>query len=116
VRSLVREFAEGRGGAVFVCTHTLTFAEAVCHRVGLLRGGRLVAEGDLPTLRQQAGLPGASLEALYLHLARAGDRVTAGGREGGAPRPPVGPGGSRGERVVDAPPCGSEVGWGVAGG
>jgi ABC-2 type transport system ATP-binding protein len=82
VRSLVREFAEGRGGAVFVCTHTLAFAEAVCHRVGLLRGGRLVAEGDLSTLRQQSGLPGASLEALYLHLARV---RLAGGLEGRAP-------------------------------
>jgi len=70
VRELVRDFAEGRGGAVLVSTHTLGFAEAVCHRVGLLREGRLVTEGDLATLRRAAGLPGASLEALYLHLTR----------------------------------------------
>lgn len=71
-RELLRGFAAG-GGAVLVCTHTLSFAEAVCHRVGLLRDGRLVAEGDLESLRRQAtpeGSPeGASLEDLYLHLA-----------------------------------------------
>ena len=71
-RELLRAFAAD-GGAVLVCTHTLSFAEAVCHRVGLLRDGRLAAEGDLDALRRRAtpeGSPeGASLEDLYLHLA-----------------------------------------------
>ena len=71
-RELLRGFAAA-GGAALVCTHTLSFAEAVCHRVGLLRDGRLVAEGDLPALRGRAtreGSPGgASLEDLYLHFA-----------------------------------------------
>ncbi len=68
-RHLFTRFAES-GGAVLLCTHTLTFAEAVCHRVGLLREGILVQEGDLATLRKAAGLPAASLEALYLHFTR----------------------------------------------
>ncbi len=59
----------GSGGAILVCTHTLAFAEAVCHRVGLLRGGRLIVEGDLPTLRQTAAQGATSLEELYLHFA-----------------------------------------------
>jgi ABC-2 type transport system ATP-binding protein len=67
-RDLLRAFADA-GGAVLLCTHTLTFAEAVCRRVGLLRGGRLVAEGDLASLRNRAGAPGGSLEDLYLRLA-----------------------------------------------
>jgi ABC-2 type transport system ATP-binding protein len=68
-RELLRDFAV-RGGGVLVCTHTLPFAEAVCHRLGLLRQGRLVAEGDLATLRALAGAEaGASLEDLYLRLA-----------------------------------------------
>ncbi len=71
-RELLGAFA-ARGGAALVCTHTLSFAEAVCHRVGLLRDGRLVAEGDLDALRRRAtpeGSPeGASLEDLYLHFA-----------------------------------------------
>ena len=66
-RGLLKSFTEN-GGAVLLCTHTLAFAELVCHRVGLLKDGRLIQEGDLPMLRQLAGLPSASLEALYLHF------------------------------------------------
>ncbi len=66
-RALLQRFAE-EGGAVLVCTHTLTFAEAVCHRVGLLLDGRLIRDGTLGALRHLAGLPEASLEALYLHF------------------------------------------------
>ena len=66
-RELLKRFAE-EGGAVLVCTHTLTFAEAVCHRVGLLREGRLIRDGTLSALRDLARLPNASLEALYLHF------------------------------------------------
>jgi ABC-2 type transport system ATP-binding protein len=69
VRELVREFARA-GGAVLLCTHTLSFAEAVCDRVGLIVGGRLLTEGDLLTLRRAAGQPEATLETLYLHWAR----------------------------------------------
>jgi len=69
VRELVRGFARA-GGAVLLCTHTLSFAEAVCDRVGLIVGGRLLTEGDLLTLRRAAGQPEATLETLYLHWAR----------------------------------------------
>ncbi len=68
-RDVFRAFAAA-GGAVLVCTHTLAFAEAICHRVGLLAAGVLVQEGDLPALRKAAGLPDASLETLYLHFTR----------------------------------------------
>jgi len=67
-RELLRSFAAA-GGGVLVCTHTLPFAEAVCHRVGLLRAGRLVAEGDLASLYRQAQDGARSLEDLYLHFA-----------------------------------------------
>ena len=66
-RETLRAFA-AEGGAVLVCTHTLSFAEAVCGRVGLLRDGRLIAEGDLPTLRARAASAAGSLEDLYLHF------------------------------------------------
>jgi len=66
-RDLLKRFAED-GGAILICTHTLIFAEAVCHHVGLLREGRLVRDGTLGELRDLAGLPNASLETLYLHF------------------------------------------------
>jgi ABC-2 type transport system ATP-binding protein len=68
-RSVFRTFAAD-GGAVLLCTHTLGFAEAVCHRVGLLAEGVLIQEGDLAGLRKAAGLSDASLETLYLHFTR----------------------------------------------
>jgi len=70
-REILKTFAAA-GGAILLCTHTLVFAETVCHRVGLLREGVLVQEGDLASLRRAAGLPDASLEALYLHFTRQG--------------------------------------------
>ncbi|MBI3454224.1 MAG: ABC transporter ATP-binding protein [Candidatus Rokubacteria bacterium] len=70
-REIFKTFAQ-TGGAVLLCTHTLGFAEAVCHRVGLLSEGVLVREGDLAALRAAAGLPAASLEALYLHFTHRG--------------------------------------------
>ncbi len=72
-RDLLKAFVE-RGGGALICTHTLPFAEQVCQRVGLLKDGRLIGEGDFPTLRRQAGLPDASLEALYLHFTTAHNR------------------------------------------
>lgn|SRR5574337_2198003 len=66
-RDLIKGFVE-KGGGALICTHTLPFAEQVCRRVGLLMDGRLIREGDLPTLRRLAGLPDASLETLYLHF------------------------------------------------
>lgn len=70
-RELLRTFA-AEGGAILLCTHTLAFAEALCHRLGLLRDGVLVHEGDLASMRRTAARPDASLEALYLHFTRRG--------------------------------------------
>ena len=80
VRRLVRSFSE-EGGTVFLTTHLLEEAEELCHRVGILDRGRLVALGNpqdlcrehLPaevevvrggrTLRRPPGL-----EELFVHL------------------------------------------------
>ncbi|MCH8242243.1 MAG: ABC transporter ATP-binding protein, partial [Planctomycetes bacterium] len=48
-----RERDEGK--AIILSTHYLDEAETMCDRVGLLHEGRLVAEGDLNTLREQTG-------------------------------------------------------------
>jgi len=82
-REIFRDFA-ARGGAVLLCTHSLGFAEGLCHRVGLLQRGALIQEGTLPALRAAAGLPGASLEALYLHFTHGGPADPAPGPSGPA--------------------------------
>lgn len=46
--------ARDRGQAVFLSSHILSEVEALCDRVGILRGGRLVDEGALGELRHLA--------------------------------------------------------------
>ena len=43
------------GKAILLSTHYLDEAEVLCDRIGLLHQGRLIAEGDMPTLRGLAG-------------------------------------------------------------
>lgn len=58
-----------RGHAVVLCTHILEIAEAICDRVGILDGGRVVAEGTVEGLRQAARAGSAeSLEEVFLRL------------------------------------------------
>lgn len=54
----VREFRHN-GGTVFLSTHYLEEAEQLCDRIGILHGGRLVAEGTVEELMRRAG-PDAS--------------------------------------------------------
>jgi len=49
-RETVHE-AKERGQTIFLSSHILSEVEAVCDRVGILRGGRLVDEGTLEQLR-----------------------------------------------------------------
>jgi len=42
--------ARGRGQTVFLSSHILSEVEALCDRVGILRGGRLIDEGTLGEL------------------------------------------------------------------
>jgi lantibiotic transport system ATP-binding protein len=53
VRRLVRELAS-EGATVLVSSHLLTEVEQMCTHVGVMRAGRLVAQGPLETLRAAA--------------------------------------------------------------
>jgi ABC-2 type transport system ATP-binding protein len=54
MRDIVRDEAE-RGTTVFFSSHVLGQVEAVCDRVGILRGGELVAEDSIEGLREARG-------------------------------------------------------------
>jgi sodium transport system ATP-binding protein len=43
------------GKAILLSTHYLDEAETLCDRIGLLHAGRLIAEGDMATLRAMSG-------------------------------------------------------------
>jgi len=69
--------AEGaRGKAVILSTHYLDEAESLCHRFGLINDGRLVGEGDLPTLQSIAGC--RRLSEIFLKLCGYEQHVLSG--------------------------------------
>ncbi|MBQ5949308.1 ABC transporter ATP-binding protein [Massilia sp. ST3] len=55
-----------KGGTVILTTHILEVAERLAQRIGIIRQGRLIAEGTLDELR--ARTQGSSLEDVFLAL------------------------------------------------
>ena len=56
------------GDTVVMTTHILEVAERMAERIGVITGGRLIAEGTLDELRHRAGRSGSSLEDVFLTL------------------------------------------------
>ena len=71
LRSLLRTLA-ARGTTIFLSTHSLEVAEALCDRIGIIQHGKLIALGTLDELRAQAGT-GLRLEEIFLKLTGAED-------------------------------------------
>jgi len=69
VRELFRDLAKN-GTTIFMSTHTLKLAEAVCHRIGIIHRGSLIATGTLDELKHAARVGDADLEQAFLRLTR----------------------------------------------
>ena len=67
VKDILLEFLRG-GGAVILTTHILEVAERLAERIGIMSGGRLIAEGTMDELRSSSGRSGGSLEEIFLQL------------------------------------------------
>jgi ABC-2 type transport system ATP-binding protein len=67
VKDLLMVLVE-RGQTVFLSTHVLEIAEHLCHRVGIIHHGQVVATGTLDELREQAHVEASSLEDVFLQL------------------------------------------------
>lgn len=68
---LVKDLLVGlvrRGHTVFLSTHVLEIAEQLCHRVGIINQGQVIATGTLDELREQAHQQARSLEDIFLQL------------------------------------------------
>ena len=67
LKDLFRTFA-GHGGTVFLSTHTLEVAEALCDRIAIINRGEIIAFGTMEELRAQAESGGAHLEEIFLKV------------------------------------------------
>jgi ABC-2 type transport system ATP-binding protein len=67
LKDLLRTFVS-QGGTVFLSTHTLEVAEALCDRIGIISQGKVIALGTMEELRGQAHAGGAHLEEIFLKV------------------------------------------------
>jgi ABC-2 type transport system ATP-binding protein len=67
VKNVLRERVAA-GGTVIMTTHILEVAERMADRIGVIAGGRLIAQGTLDELRIKAGRGESSLEDTFLTL------------------------------------------------
>lgn len=63
LKELLRE-QSAAGTTILLSTHVLSIAEQICHRVGILHGGRLTAEGSIADLCANSGK--TNLEEVFL--------------------------------------------------
>ena len=71
VRSMIKEMAKDK--AIVLSTHILEEVEAICTRIIIISGGRLVADSSPAELRRQG-----SLEDVFRRLTTTADTLTAG--------------------------------------
>ena len=62
LKEIMRELC-GRGSAIFFSTHVLEVAQKLCNKVAIIRGGRLVVDGDMERLVRDH-----SLEELFMEV------------------------------------------------
>lgn len=67
VKDLFRDLCK-EGTTVFMSTHSLGIAEAMCHRVGIILKGRMIAVGSVEDLRYKAEQEHSDLEEIFLKL------------------------------------------------
>jgi ABC-2 type transport system ATP-binding protein len=62
LKQFMRRFCDN-GGAIFFSTHVLDVAEKLCDKIAIIRGGKLLADGDMETVKGNE-----SLEEVFLEL------------------------------------------------
>lgn len=72
---LVKKILKGlckKGTTVFMCTHSLFIAEELCDRIGIIKKGKVIAEGSMEELKalseKAAKGEGGGLEDIFLTL------------------------------------------------
>jgi ABC-2 type transport system ATP-binding protein len=68
LRDLLQKLVDNRRVTVFLTSHVLEVVERLCTHVGIVAGGRLVAEGTLDALRRKPDGGQRTLEELFLEM------------------------------------------------
>ena len=68
LKMLLRREAKENGAAVFLSTHTLSVAEELADRVGVIHHGHLIFQGTLSEMRERIGGTPKTLEEMFLIL------------------------------------------------
>jgi ABC-2 type transport system ATP-binding protein len=83
VKDLLQERVRA-GATVILTTHILEVAERIADRIGIIKDGRLLAEGTLAQLRERAGEAEGTLEDVFLELTGEGENGHAAPTDGAA--------------------------------
>lgn len=76
VWALVRQLCTDYGTTVFLTTHFLDEADALCHRVAIMRGGNVITTGSPADLKASLNKRDATLDDVFIHYT--GDQLTTG--------------------------------------
>ncbi|HEX7227656.1 MAG TPA: ABC transporter ATP-binding protein [Candidatus Binatia bacterium] len=72
IKNLFRSLAEA-GTTVFLSTHSLSVAEEVCHRIGIIQKGHLIASGSMADIYRLTHGQDSNLEDVFLELTQQQD-------------------------------------------
>ncbi len=72
MKDLIHKLAS-EGVTTIFSTHVMEIADAICDKIGILYNGKKLAEGTASELRGMSGLPGSSLEEVFLKLTGSSD-------------------------------------------
>jgi ABC-2 type transport system ATP-binding protein len=74
IKDLFRSLSES-GTTVFLSTHSISVAEEICHRIGIIQKGRLIACGTMSELHARSAGRHGNLESVFLELTRDQERA-----------------------------------------
>src|SRR5215510_12680362 len=76
LKDLFRALA-AKGVTIFMSTHSISVAEEICQRIGIIQKGRLIACGTVAEIHSQASANHGNLESIFLELTREAERDSA---------------------------------------
>jgi ABC-2 type transport system ATP-binding protein len=53
---------------VFLSTHSISIAEEICHRIGIIQSGQLIALGSVAEIHGRSQNKEGNLESVFLEL------------------------------------------------